>query len=841
MMPLNRLLPEIDLNQKKNCIIPVILLVFFISGACGLVYEVVWLKMLSLVFGVTAIATSTTLASFMAGMALGSFWFGRLTDRSRRPLLIYALLELGIGIFAFVMPQIMAALDGLYVFIYQNVNISYFWLSVIRLALSFLVLLIPTTLMGGTLPVISRFVTTRFNQLGYRISLLYFINTLGAVVGTFATGFFLIALLGVNESAYLAGVLNLLIAFGVLILHKFQQQKPEAVQSVDFTPPGSPLSPANTGSYSNRLRRLVLWAIGISGFCSLAYEVLWARALIFILDNTAQAFTTMLSAFLLGIALGSLVVARWLDRSKNLLFWFAMAEILIGLFALLSIPVFGNLGFGLGDSTGNIYYPTSSQMGWAAIRFVRSFLVMLLPTVLMGMTFPLAIKIYSGNLSVLGKSVGKVYAINTIAGVIGSFGAGFILIPVIGVYRSVMLVAAINTIIGLVLLLSESIMRYKHRLITAFTSGVLFITALAVLLSYGKIMFISSIERASLMGVLYYNEDIGATVKVYQDAFWDKTLSIDGFPVAGTIIRHQDAQKSLGHFPMLLNQQVQPEVNIVGFGAGGSSWAATLYDTSYVDCVELVPAVLEAAEFLPEINHGVMTDTRLNLIQGDGRNYMTVTDKTYDIISVDATSPKSSGSGSLYALEFYQSCQQHLSENGLMVQWLPYHLMSEDDIKMTARTFQQVFPHATLWFSFQRHYYILIGTQQEINVDFQKLSHWMAQPSIQQELSPLGINDPYDFLSCFIMDERALANYSIGAKLNTDNHPYLEYEPTMSYLDIDSYVKENLSAIAPLRQNIFPYLVNTGYTEDEIQSVKTTIEQRIAATPVEHFWPQYLE
>jgi spermidine synthase len=837
----NKLLPDIDLNQKKNCVVAVILLVFFISGACGLVYEVVWLKMLSLVFGVTAIATSTTLASFMAGMALGSFWFGRLTDRSRRPLLIYALLEIGIGIFAFIMPQIMAALDGLYVFIYQNVSISYFWLSIIRLLLSFLVLLIPTTLMGGTLPVISRFVTARFSQLGYRVSQLYFINTLGAVVGTFATGFFLIALLGINQSAYLAGTLNLLIAVGVLLLHKFQRPSLETVQSVDFTQPGAPSPPANAGSYSNKMKRLVLWAIGISGFCSLAYEVLWARALIFILDNTAQAFTTMLCAFLFGIAVGSLAVARWLDRSKNLLFWLAMAEILIGLFALLSIPVFGNLGFSLGDSTGNIYYPTSSQLGWASIRFVRSFLVMLLPTVLMGMTFPLAIKIYSGNQSTLGKSIGKVYAINTIAGVIGSFGAGFILIPFMGVYRSVMLVAVINTIIGLVLLLSGPILRYKRRLLTAFTSGLIFITALAVLLSYGKIMFISSIERASLVGVLYYNEDVGATVKVYQDAFWDKTLSIDGFPVAGTIIRHQDAQKSLGHFPFLLNQQVQPDVNIIGFGAGGSSWAATLYDTKSIDCVELVPAVLEAAEYLPEINHGVMTDSRLNLVQGDGRNYLALTDKTYDIISVDATSPKSAGSGSLYALEFYQACQQHLTENGLMVQWLPYHLMSQDDIKMTARTFQQVFPHSTLWFSFQRHYYVLIGTQQEINVDFQQLRYWMAQPSIQQELSPLGINDPYDFLSCFIMDERALANYSNSAKLNTDNHPYLEYEPTMSYLDIDTYVKENLSAIAPLRQSIFPYLDNTGYSEDEIRLIHIELEQRIAATPVEHFWPQYLE
>ncbi len=812
-----------------------ILVVFFISGASGLIYEVVWLKMLSVVFGSTTLATTIVLAAFMAGLATGNYWLGRLADRTARPLRLYAWLELGIGIFSFIMPLILGLLDEVYVFVFQNITPSYFGLSLTRLAVSFLVLLVPTFFMGGTLPVITRFLFSRFGGLGYRVSQLYFVNTLGAAFGTILTGFLLVAVLGINQSAYLAGAFNIIIALVFLILDAKTHSQPE-VREVQQAP-----ADGAAGTYPPGLRRLALWAAGVSGFCSLAYEVAWTRALIFLLDNTAQAFTTMLAAFLIGIALGSLIVSRWIDRSRHLWLAFAVAEIMIGLLALLSIPVFGNWGAALGADMGSIYYPTTSQWGWAVFRFLRSFIVMLLPTLLMGIALPLAVKIYSTGIPGAAGGVGKSLAVNTLAGVAGSFGAGFVLIPWLGVFKSVMVVAAVNVITGLVLLAVIPAWRLRKKAVTGLAAGLSYIVMLAVLISFGDFMFSSPIERENMAGVLYYNEGIGATVKVFQDYFMNKSISIDGFPVAGTIKRHVDAQKSLGHLPLLLTQKANPSVGIIGFGAGGSSWAAMQYDTADVDCIELLPAVLEAAEFIPEVNHGVMHDPRLELIFADGRNHMLVTDKTYDIISVDATSPKSSGSGSLYTLEFYQLCRQNLAADGLMIQWLPYHLLSEQDVKMTARTFQQVFPHATLWFSFQRHYYILVGTQQPLSLDYQLLSQRMAQMNIQNELAPLGIEDAYDILSCFILDEDSLARYSSGSRLNTDNHPYLEYAPASAYLAIDASVRQNLAAIASLRQSAWPYLVNTGPTPDDRLLVESTLVVRMMTTRVEDFWPYYLD
>jgi spermidine synthase len=834
----NRILTKL----YKPKIMPIILVMYFVSGACALIYEVVWLKMFSLVFGTTVLAATITLASFMCGMAIGSLCFGKLASRYNSSLLLYAILELGIGLFAFVMPWIMDGMEGLFAVIYRNITGSFLGLNVIKLILSFLVLLIPTALMGGTFPVLISFIARYSGHPGYHTGQLYFVNTIGAVGGALASGFYLIAALGINESVYLAGILNLVIAGLTVLLNMYLARASVPLSNINNPVLcESNICDPDTGDLS-KIQHLILWAIGISGFCSLAYEVLWTRELIFVLDNTAQAFTTMLTAFLFGISMGSLIVANWLDRSKKLLVWFALAEIFIGLFASFSVPIFNNLGINLVNSSEGIYYPTNSQIEWAAIRFIRSLAVMLIPTILMGMTFPIAIRLYSGNYFSSGNNSGKVYAVNTIGGVLGSISAGLVLVPSLGISRSVLLIAAINTVIGIILLLSSHVINYRKRMTAVFITGIQFVAILAFLtMSYSDIMFTSPLERESMTGVLYYKEDISATVKVYQDVFGDKTLSIDGFPVAGTTPRHQDAQKSLGHFPMLLNQQAQPRVGIVGFGAGGSSWAAMLYDTDYVDCIELVPSVVEASAYFPEINNGVIGDDRLDLISGDGRNYMLVTDKIYDVISVDATSPKSSGSGSLYTFEFYMSCKQHLSANGLMVQWLPYHLMSEDDVKMTAHTFQQAFPHATLWFSFQRYYYILVGTQENLKLDFHKMQYWMAQPGIQQELEPLGISDVYDVLACFIMDEESLLNYTRDSRINTDNHPFLEYDPTSVYLNTGTYVKNNLAAIAGLRQRVSSYLYNTGSNALETQLVLDELEKRIAATPVERFWPYYME
>ncbi len=805
-----------------------ILVLFFLSGACGLVYEVVWMRMLTLIFGATAFATSTILASFFAGLALGSFSFGRIVDRGRRhPLALYAVLEAGVGVFAFLMPVLLAGLTTTYVAMARAWSLGYYEINLIRFALAFLVLLVPATLMGGTLPVMVKFFAEKSDRLGWDIGQLYAVNTFGAVVGTFLAGFFLILFLGVRETAWAAGTVNLLIAGAVWVLGRrvaVGQGEARAGAGPEQEPPPEEAVPTSAAA-----ARLALWAVGISGFSALALEVLWTRSLVFFLDNSTHAFSTILTAFLIGIAIGSAVVAGLIDRGKRLLSGLGVLEVLIGVSAVLAIPVLNHSSPVLqrmADVTPN----NLLLWKWTGMRFLTSLSVMLVPTILMGMAFPLAARIYARRVEAVGTALGDVYSLNTICGVVGSVAAGFLLIPLMGMRASILLVAGISVVLGAVLILSDPVATRPGRVKTLGAMGVLSALAAVVYLSIGEAPLTSYIERMDTDRVLSYDEDIGATVKVFEDSLGARYVSIDGFPVAGTSLGLYDAQKALSNLPMLLTPVDSPRVNIVGFGAGGTSWGILQYGVQRIDCVELVPAVLDAAKWFPEVNHGVIGQPRYNVIRGDGRNYALVTDKTYDVISIDATSPKMAGNGSLYTVEFYRLLEQRLSDQGLVAQWLPFHLLSDAEMRMTARTFLEVFPHSTLWFSPIRHHAVLIGTKQPLRIDYQALERKLRLPAVRSELDPMNVTSPIDFLGLFAMGEDALHEYADDARLNTDDHPYLEFTPAMAYFVSRAYIVRNLLAIRQARQSPLPLLTNTGRTPEEAAGVAAQVRLRFQAT-----------
>ena len=807
-----------------------ILVLFFLSGACGLIYEVVWMRMLTLIFGATAFATSTILASFFAGLALGGAYFGRLIDKGRNPLRVYALLEGGISVFAFLMPVLLGIVTWAYVAISRQFEIGFYGISLVRFVLAFLVLMLPATLMGGTLPVIVKFFARKPEKLGWHVGQLYALNTLGAVVGTVSAGFFLILMLGVKEASYAAGVVNLLIAVVVFTLQRrlgegtAEASDPEVVKG---RKPGG----AGEGSPSAlppKTVRLALWAIGISGFCALAFEVFWTRALVFYLDNSTHAFTTILTAFLLGIGIGSLLIAAFIDKGRRLLGWLGLIEVLIAISAILAIPILNNSTPVFERMAGA---PLDSMLPWKwmGVRFINSLSVMLLPTILMGMAFPLATKIYTREMSRVGTGLGNVYAINTVGGVFGSLMAGFVLIPLIGVQKGILLVAAVNAVIGFVLLLAEPAMKYGARVTAVVVGGLVFLVAGAPYLIGQGMTLTSYYEGLEIDEILSYEEGIGATVKVYRDIYGDRIISVNGFPVAGEPPEYQDAQKALAHFPLLLSKAQNPRVAIIGFGAGGTSWGVLQHDVAFVDCVELVPAVPRAAHLFPEVNHGVLDDPRYNLILNDGRNYALVTDKEYDVISIDATSPKMAGNGSLYALDFYQLLKERVSEDGIVVQWIPYHLLSDGEVKMTAKSFMTAFPHSSLWFSPLRQNAVLIGTQEELEIDFGALAAAFEDSRIREELAYVNVPDPIAFLSGFLMGEEVLADYVGDVEDNTDNHPVLEFKPAMAYFLAGLYRLRNVLDFKEARESVFPRLVNLGDTDEEVAAVTEAVMRRYEA------------
>lgn len=817
-----------------------VIVLFFLSGACGLIYEVVWMRMLTLVFGATAFATATILAAFFAGLALGSFYFGQVADRARSTLRAYALLEGGVGVFAFLMPFILDALTGVFVAASRHLALGYYGLSALRFALSFLVLMIPATLMGGTLPVVVRFFTTADGRVGWNVGRLYAVNTFGAVVGTVSAGFFLILLLGVRETTYVAGAVNLAIALAVLSMARHLDaeapdamgrpgEETEAEAGLPIGVAAPPTSGSTDATPTVPMARLVLWAVGISGFCALALEVLWTRALVFFLDNSTHAFTTMLTAFLLGIAIGGALIARFVDSGRALLARLGVILVLVGLTAAVAIPVLSHSTPVL-QTMARVRPDAMLAWKWMGMRFAVSLAVMLVPTVLMGMTLPLAARICTGRPEGVGTALGSVYASNTLGGVLGSVAAGFLLIPALGLRDGILLVAAAQVVLGGILVLAQPGLGLGRTARLATGAGLTAAAAVAVLLLRGAMTLTSYVERLDSAEVLSYREGVGATVKVFSDTLGARYLSIDGFPVAGTSLGLLDAQGALSNLPMLLSDVPGARVNLVGFGAGGASWGVLQYGASRVDCVELVPDVPAAARWFPDVNHGVLHDPRFNLILGDGRNYALVNDHTYDVISIDATSPKMAGNGSLYTLEFYRLLKARLSDDGLVVQWLPIHLLSDAEVRMTANTFMKVFPHTTLWLSALRHHGILVGTSKKLKIDYTALGAKLARPGVRDELSPLKVNGPLDVTGGFVMGEERLATYVAGARVNTDDHPYLEFTPAMAYFLSTKYLVENLVNFRRYRESPVSLLVDTGDTDQERATVAGEVQRRFEAT-----------
>lgn len=826
--------------SRDNTLRWAVVALFFLSGACGLVYEVVWMRMLTLVFGATAFATAAILSSFFAGLALGSLVFGRVADRSPNPLRLYALLEAGVGACAFLMPLVFAGLTPVYVALARGLDLGYYPLSLARFVLSFLVLLVPTTLMGGTLPVIVKYFVSRREAVGWDVGRLYAVNTFGAVVGTVAAGFFLILFLGVKEAAYLAGTVNLVIAGVVFLLSRRVAEQVASPEPATSPAPAHPESGVPEGSpaaasspeeplLSPRHARLALWAVGVSGLCALALEVLWTRALVYYLDNSTHAFTTMLTAFLLGIGLGSALIARFIDGRRSPLALFGVIEVLIGVSALLAIPVLARSTPVMAQMIGATPGPML-HWRWAGLRFVTSLSVMLVPTLLMGMTVPLVVKIYTRSLDRLGTSLGRVYFVNTAGGVLGSILAGFVLIPLMGVQGSIVVASVLSMVLGVALFLVEPALRGRAGAKGAFGLATVAVGAVALWAARDPLVLTSFKERVDEGEVLFYEEGVGSTVKVFRDPEGDKLVSIDGFPVAGTSLDMLDAQQTLGNIPMLLSDVPGARVNLIGFGAGGASWEVLQYDVSEVHTVELVPGVLKAAEWFPEINHDVLDQPRYRAILNDGRNYALVSEEKYDVISIDLTSPKMAGNGSLYTLDFYETVKERLTDRGLVAQWLPFHLLSDSEMRMTTATFMAAFPHTTLWLSPIRHHALLVGTPERLRIDFQALSAKVAREGVRKELALLGVFEPMDVLAWFVMGEEQLAQYVEGARLNTDNHPYLEFTPAMAYFYTMGYVTHNLYELARRRESVWPLLVNTGATHEERSALGTRVQRRFEAS-----------
>jgi spermidine synthase len=748
---------------------------FFVSGASALVYEVVWTRDLTNVFGGSAYAVATVLAAYMAGLALGSAVLGKVIDRRGRPLAVYGILEAGIALWALLIPVLFHLLDHLYGGIYRSLNPGFYGLSLIRFTLSFLVLLVPTTLMGGTLPVLGKFLLQNRDTLGQRAGLLYGINTLGAVLGTAIGGFLLLPNLGLRGSTLLAVVLNLGVAVvAVLLSRRFPGL---AVETAAAVPPAPPRT-------SPRVDRAVLYVYGASGFAALAYEVAWTKTLSMTLGTTNYAFTSMLTTFLLGLSLGSFVFGRIADRTRRPETLLTVVQVGITLLALTTIPLLAALPQLFVDGFQKF------RGSWVALELYRMGLAgmtMLLPAILMGATFPLVTRLYVGRKNT-GARLGRLYASNTAGAILGSFLTGFALIPWIGRQNSILAASLVNLAAAVFLLATLGWRSFAPRMRVILIGLAALLVPVGLvgfrpwdprIMNAGAYVYVPFFKAGSTVAdflkdnnLLFYREGTEASVSIW-NAEYSISLRINGKIDASS---HGDmvTEKMLGHLPCFYHHGEPKDALVIGLASGISAGSLLTHPVERLQTVEIIPAVREAARYFDRYNGKCLDDPRNELFVNDGRNHLLLTDRRYDVVVSEPPNPWIAGVGSLFTREFFELVKQHLKPGGVVCQWLQTYQFHEDDLRTILATFRDAYPYMHVWQGAPGDL-LLIGSLAPLHLDIDQMQASLSgKPG--QDLRSIEILPLAQILSLFVTDRDGVASF-VGnwPRRVTDDNLYLEF------------------------------------------------------------------
>ena len=739
-------------------------LVFLVSGVAALIYQIVWSRLLHELFGVTVYAVTTVLATFLAGLALGSIFLGRRADRLRNPLAFYGLLEIGIGLLALLGLLVVDVLDPIHIWAANALHGNTPALILTRGLLAALMVLPPTFLMGGTLPAMTRVFVSRIGTLGRQLSLLYALNTLGAVVGTLACGFFMIRAFGLYATLYAAVALNLAAGVGALLLARKMGEAPEGSgEPAAETKPEGPKADTESG-------RGILVIMVLSGFASLGLEILWTRLLVLVVGTSAYAFVTMLSSFLIGIALGGFVARAVIDRVQRPKILFGWIQAVIAAFVLMTIP--------LGQLVNTAY--TQVMLEWlsrhwvtlVAARFGISFAVMLIPATLIGMTFPIAARIWVRQLGTLGGHVGQVYGANTIGNILGALVTGFALIPLLGLQKSVAVMVVLSIVCAAWAFRSGGRTTSRSVAVPALASAACIF--FAILWQPAAFPMVGEADDDRL---LYYNEGVAATVKVIQKATdpFHRSMGVDAIKIGESGSGVDEKQQTLAHLPLLLAPRLPERVLSIGLGSGILVGAVAAHPgIESVDCVEISPSVIEGAQHFRDLNNDATANPRIHIINDDGVNYLRRSEKIYDSIISDAKSRTGhSGNAAFFSREYYDLCHRRLAESGIMIQWVPLNVPA-NELQTILATFLDVFEHAYAWIA-PPHACYLVGTHQPLTLDLARMERLMAQPAFEG-LRKYGWADPVSVATLLFADAPAMRRALGGSPpVNSLQHPLLEF------------------------------------------------------------------
>jgi len=757
-------------------------LLFLASGFAALVYETLWFRHLGLIFANTVQAAATVMTAFMLGLAVGSQLAAVLAPRIRRPLRLFGLVVIAIGVYACSVPWLLGLLRTLYGSIFAAVGGNTLLLTAVRFGMATLFLLLPTVLMGMTLPLLAKGLLHRTERFGGGLGVLYGLNTLGAVLGVLMSAFLLLPRLGLARTNTLAVIVSVLSgAIAVALSYGVPGREKEDASSAMAPPARDAL-----GRHG-----LFLWLAAVSGFLALGFEVVWFRALILVFGSTTYSFAAMLSVFLLGIALGAACLSWLGDRVRNHEALFALAQLLVGIYTLVSLSWFS------GMQEFVLVQLARYGMHWhvlLAAKFLVTLTFLLVPTLLFGMALPLvAAAVRRLGASAAG-AVGRVYATNTVGAAAGAFILGFILLPWIGIFRCLILLA-----VGAVLLaaLTALLTQTRRRAVAMAAIGAVVCAGVMVAVTprwdekamaagpyfspWGYIRDGKVALRSRLVSerLLFYEEGVTATVSTTLAADEQMFFSMDGKVEADTSPRSMVLQRLMGHLPMLFHCNPRRAVNI-GLGAGVTLGALGCYPLEHFEVVEIEPTVKHVARLWGDRNHNVIDREDLVVTINDGRNHMLASREVYDVITSDPFEPVMTGAASLYTVEHFEACRKRLAPGGIMAQYLPLYELSSRDCLTILRSFVHAFPESLLFFTgFDT---VLVGFRDGIRLDPHALRARMEIPAARAALEEIGFRDHAAILGLMVTDMSRDKTLAGPGPLNTDDRPVIEFSAPFSAL-----------------------------------------------------------
>lgn len=812
---------------RRTIIRQVLFFLFWISGISVSIAVIVWIRLFKLVLEDTCFTTSSVLITFLTGLAIGSYFFGKKIDQQRKDLQTFFWLELAIGSYLIFLLVFFNVVAPIHKAIFPPIGEQILLMSILKVLLIFLLLIAPSILIGATFPILGHFLIQSSARAIREVGNLYGILAFGAIFGCFLAGFALLQIFGIKQTLIFAAILSFFDAAVVRFL--LNKIAPTIYLETEFYDQQLKHLEQATTDQSTLRKRSVKIGITISGFLSISYLILWMKSLTFVTENNSYSFYIMLTVFFAALSIGAFFYPRFLEKG-NLVTIFAFIQLTIGVFGIITVMLIPQLP----PLNNSLLLLLNGSHHWSwqiLIHFYDAILVFLLPTILMGMTIPLICKIYLTNYEERGKTIGTIHAANISGAIGGIIVTNFLLVPYVGLQKSITFLALINFLVGLVILFLFAL-KYGKLVKTSPVFGmVAAIFGLSLLIPSNLIVRLFENNNDGYK-VVYVKEGLNSTVTIYQHVPTNHlTLADNGIRITGTTKDWLTIQRLYGHLPLLLHANPDTILS-VGYRDGETLSSIFLHKVKWVDCVDKKSEIVTASSLLNGNRDKLDANPNLKIVSVCPKYYVSFSDKKYDVILNDVSHPAFAGNAGLFSQEYFLACKKLLKPGGIMSSSVPLFKISIEDFKVMINTFHSIFPAMTIWYpnNCLNQYAIIIGSSAaEFKINYKQIADRLNDPGIMVNLAPIGMDNVYEILDAFIMGDKIIQDLTEGVRLNQDNLPHLEFSCPRT-AESNTNWSQILQLLANYRESLYPYLTNIDSSLEQREFVRLILDNYYKST-----------